>query len=192
VSDDPIDGLGSVAKKLFELGHRRVLPLIEIGPSVRDAEIRIHALRSALEALGVEFLEPTAIEPDTAKLIEDLPAIWSDAKNPTAIFCWRDLLAYRVLEACNELGWDIPSKFSVVGYDGIHWPAATPHEAASVVADIEELALQTFTLINELVDGIVPDQKVLRVRTDFLPGTSLGPAPDFQLQLSSLINLEQQ
>lgn len=192
VSDDPESGLGTVAKRLVELGHHRVLPLIEIGPSVRDAEIRIKTLRSALESLGVELLEPTAVEPDSKQLAEDLPAILADANQPTAIFCWRDFLAYRVLEACNELNWEIPKRFSVIGYDGIHWPASTPHEATSVVADIEELALQTFRLIGELVNGSTPEQKVLRVKTDLLLGSTLGPATIFEPPLSTLINLEQQ
>jgi DNA-binding LacI/PurR family transcriptional regulator len=64
-----------------------------------------------------------------------------------------------------------------VGYDGIHWPSATSHEAASVLADTEELATATLALINQLVDGKQPENKVLKVKTELIPGTTLGPAP---------------
>lgn len=192
VSDDPINGLRTVAKNLVELGHCRILPLIEIGPAVRDAEIRIHALRSALAEFGVTLLEPAAVEANSARLTSDLPALMADAESPTAVFCWRDYLAYEVLEASNELGWVIPDKFSVVGYDGIHWPASTPHEAASVVVDIEALAKATFQLISELVEGSAPIEKSLKVRTAFVPGSTMGAAPLSPLTSSSIINLEQQ
>jgi len=177
VSDDPVEGLGMVAKRLHELGHTNILPLIEVGPTVRDAEIRIQALRTALLGFGIELLEPAAVEADPARLAEDLPSLWEAANRPTAIFCWRDFLAYSLLQACNELDWSIPDKFSVVGYDGIHWPSATSHEAASVLADTEELATATLALINQLVDGKQPENKVLKVKTELIPGTTLGPAP---------------
>lgn len=190
VSDDPINGLRTVAANLVQLGHKRILPLIETGPAVRDAEIRLQALRKALSDLGVTLLEPAAVEASAAKLAVDLPQLMEDAGSPTALFCWRDFLAYEVLEASNELGWSVPEKFSVIGYDGIHWPATTPHEAASVVVDVEQLAKTTFQLINQLVDGTPPADQILRVRTDFVPGTTLGPAPVSPAISSSIINLE--
>jgi LacI family transcriptional regulator len=41
------------------------------------------------------------------------------AERPTALFCFRDLMAMGVYQAAREAGLDVPADLSIVGYDNM-------------------------------------------------------------------------
>ena len=94
---------------------------------------------------------------------------------PTAIFCWSDRIAYDLLEQCDRHGITVPDQLSIIGYDGLPWPAATRHQAASITVDLTALAedavqLLATTIRCELQKGV---QQVIPVNLSL--GTTLGP-----------------
>jgi LacI family transcriptional regulator len=93
---------------------------------------------------------------------------------PTALFCWHDRVAYWTLDACQGLGIDVPGQVSIVGYDGIRWPAATHHEAASVVVDLDSLATRAVQALRRQIETrSPPTRETVPIR--FSHGSTLGP-----------------
>jgi LacI family transcriptional regulator len=179
VTEDWRSGIGEIAQKLITLGHRRVAAFTANG--LADASNRLCCLRQLLGDRGVEMLDSqiTAVDgKDSTAVNLALRNLMSQPQPPTALFCWHDYVGYRVLEECHQLGIDVPNQLSVVGYDGVRWPARTTHILASVEVDIESMSKASIELLVELVrgDANAPIQRIMPVR--FQEGTTLGPAID--------------
>ena len=95
--------------------------------------------------------------------------------NPTAIFVWHDRNAYRVVEALEAKGIQIPRDVSVVGYDGLVWPSTSAHIVTSVRAPLDEMAERGVAILHQLISGAqAPISETLSVQ--FFEGTTIGPA----------------
>ena len=174
VADDGEMGMKIVADTLVDLGHRRIAVFKREGPTVRDADRRVRLLRKYLAERGVTIQENFVLEFEAGQL-ETVRRVLAHPQPPTAIFCWHDHTAYFALEACAELGVSVPDQVSIVGYDGIRWPSATAHVAASVRVDLELLARRGVRLLDLVIQGYEGPliEEVLPVA--FSPGTTLGP-----------------
>jgi DNA-binding LacI/PurR family transcriptional regulator len=177
VIDDWRSGIREVADQLAHNGHHRLAALTAEGHV--DAENRIIYLRECLAGYGIDLPESRVIAVDgrdPAAVNVVVRSLMNEETPPTALFCWHDHLGYSVLEECFHLGIAVPTQVSVIGYDGIYWPARTTHILASVHVDIErtsELAVEALVdLINSRSLG--PIQKVMPVRFEL--GTTLGTA----------------
>jgi LacI family transcriptional regulator len=174
VRDDVHSGMQQVADTLVRLGHRRIAAFTEEGDDFRDARERIDLLRSLLRRQGV-IVPDHRIVPFTGNMPPLLRDLMRDPEPPTAIFCWRDRLAYYTLEACETLDIAVPAQLSIVGYDGLQWPAATRHTAASVRVDLDALADAAVSLLDRYIrihgEAVVPHA----LPVTLTPGTTLGP-----------------
>lgn len=176
VRDDMESGMRQVAETLTALGHRRVAAIIEEGSDFRDAVPRVRLLQQYLRALGGDLPEHRILSywSERQKILEHL---FRETEPPTAIFCWRDWLAYRLLEDCDHLGIEVPAQLSVVGYDGLHWPATTRHIAASVHVDLDALAEASVYLLHQYITGEREDYADLAIPVQLRHGTTLDAAP---------------
>jgi LacI family transcriptional regulator len=173
------DGMRQIAQRLVALGHRRIAAVTATGPHP-DAHDRIAMLGARLAEAGVALPGRWILPVDGKRPVDGAAALrflLSEPDPPTALFCWHDYLGYMILEQCAALGVSVPERLSLVGYDGLPWPAKTPHILASVAVDLDamgEAAVETLhRLITHQGAGLV--QRVLPVT--FCRGTTLGPAP---------------
>jgi DNA-binding LacI/PurR family transcriptional regulator len=179
VTDDGQSGIREAARQILSAGHRRIA-MLSAEPRVTDARNRTALFKSCLLESGIELRSDWIMEVDG----KDSPAVNACVKHlmsyenpPTALFCWHDYVGYRALEECHNLGIVVPEQLSIVGYDGVRWPARTTHMLASVSVDLEAISKLAVEILVDLVreDSVPPIQKVVPVH--FEPGTTLGPAP---------------
>jgi DNA-binding LacI/PurR family transcriptional regulator len=178
VREDMQDGMRQVAQKLIALGHRRIAALANVPGGNPDADYRIALLREFLRESGVTvpdrwILSTDDLQPDDAGTA--LRFLMAEADPPTVIFCWHDRLGYQILEQCETLGISVPGQLSIVGYDGLRWPAQSRHILASVAIDLESLAEHAVILLDRLIDRkeVAPIQKLVPVTLGL--GTTLAP-----------------
>ena len=179
VTSDSGGGMRLVARNLMALGHRRVAALTAPGPHP-DAQDRIIMLRERLAEAGVALPKRWVVPADRndeAGGAQALRFLMDEPAPPTALFCWNDHLGYKILEQCEALGIAVPERLSVVGYDGLPWPAKTRHTLASVAVDLDAMGEAAVESLHRLIShqASAPIQSVLPVT--FLKGTTLGPAP---------------
>jgi len=179
ISDDVASGMDMVAQELVRSGHRRIAILTPSAGEPRDADTRVRLLRANLLELGVvvpdRWIRPSG--EDACGVLNDL---MSEPEPPTALFCWHDRLAYGVLASCEKLGIDVPEKLSIIGYDGLHWPAHTRHVAASVCVNQSNLARNAVRLLDDYINGYAGPLREEVLPVSFANGTSLGPNPPLQ------------
>ena len=178
VTSDVNDGMDQTVQNLVALGHRRVAAFTAHGPHP-DAHDRIIMLRARLTEAGVTMPERWVIPVESKEPSESTVALQfllDEPGPPTALFCWHDHLGYAVLEQCEALGIAVPERLSLVGYDGLPWPAKTRHTLASVGVDLDAMGEAAVETLHCLIShqSLAPVQRVLSVK--FSQGTTLGPA----------------
>ena len=172
VRDDVADGMNQVADELIRLGHSRVGCVVEVDAHP-DAAERISLLEIALAVRGAEPVQHVIHEGEAR---DQIHRVLNQPDAPTALFFWRDRLAYWWAEACQKEGIDVPGRVSIVGYDGLQWPAATPHVVASVHVDLELLADATLDILEQQISEEPITEDPVLIPVTFSHGTTLGPA----------------
>lgn len=181
VEDDVVSGMRMVADALLNMGHRKIAVFAEPTTGHRDMHARLDLLQKYLTEAGVPIPDRWIV-PYTR---DNASELLRSADRPTAIFCWRDRLAYYLLELCEDMGVSVPDELSVIGYDGLPWPAQTRHTAISVKVDVEALGERAVQLLNERIEGNLNERiegKTSPTPREILPvtlseGTTLGPPP---------------
>jgi DNA-binding LacI/PurR family transcriptional regulator len=158
------------ARHLAEKGHRRVLyhTRSEARSSVSR---RAQAFQDEAAAQGMEVIVCTTTgggsvlsEADEARLFSGSPE-----QRPTAVVCWADLSAYRLLNRLIAKGRRIPAEASILGYDGIEFPVPPLQRVTSIHAPWREVGRSAVSLLEDLITGKeAPRQVVLPV--ELLPG----------------------
>jgi len=155
ITDDWRAGIREIAANLLALGHRRIAAFTGLD-EMGDAHQRASYLCEVLAESGI-VVPPEWVIPGDAKRIADadgtLRFLMNEPEPPTALFCWHDYLGYIVLEECETLGISVPDQLSVVGYDGIRWPARTRHTLASVHVDLDGMGEGAVSMLVKLING---------------------------------------
>jgi LacI family transcriptional regulator len=136
VVPDEVAGAMAAVGELLEHGHRRIGFINNADPTLA-ATGRLEGYQRALGQAGID-LDPSLIVTATdigpeggyraARQLLELP------ERPTAVFCFRDLMAMGVYHAVIEAGLRIPQDLSVVGFDDLEFVASGLFPGLTTVA----------------------------------------------------------
>jgi LacI family transcriptional regulator len=136
VVPDEVAGAMTAVGELLGHGHRRIGFLNDADPTLA-ATGRLEGYRRALGQAGIDIdpamtVAATDIGPEggyrAARQLLELP------RRPTAVFCFRDLMAMGVYQAAVEAGLRIPQDLSVVGFDDLEFVASGVFPGLTTVA----------------------------------------------------------
>ena len=157
---------------LLEIGHREML--VVAGKKNADVNtVRMQGVQDALENKGMHLAECPRIYCDFNEEIayEKTLLYLKNKKNkqPTAIFCFSDIMALGVMRAVREMGLSIPGDISVMGFDGLHLCELTVPPLSTVCQDRREVGYEAAAMLHELMEGrcrgghrVLPYDVVLR------------------------------
>lgn len=74
-------------------------------------------------------------------------------KRPTAVACWNDEFAYRVLDYCDDHALRVPDDIAVIGFDGAHTFPRPRRTLTSVFAPWSDLAKTAVGMLVDIRDG---------------------------------------
>ena len=122
VSIDDVRGAEIATQHLIDMGHRDIAIMVGQNSFAFNFEVadhRKHGFLRTLEANGIEFNPQFELVADfdthTAELAMD--EFLTRKKQPTAIFCESDEMAYGAIKALRKKGLRVPEDMSVLGYD---------------------------------------------------------------------------
>ncbi|MCL6442409.1 MAG: GntR family transcriptional regulator [Alicyclobacillus sp.] len=185
---DNFGGSYESAKRLIELGHRRIAYVsctyIDSTSTIRE---RFYGYCSALRESGI------AVDPDV--LVFDYTMGPSDAVggrssgrsvltrlkslNVTAILAEHDFLACELLSRAAELGMKVPQDLSIVGFDNLEIGAHLPIPLTTVEQDFYEIGRKAAELVIELMErGANFAFKKHVVPVKLIERNTTGPASD--------------
>lgn len=145
---DPSHGLREVADAIVSLGHRRVAAIF--GPrNTSTGERREIALREALEdhgvSIGARYSHRGPFDFDTGFTAASTMLTLVDP--PTVLVCGNDVVALGALNAARQLGVEVPTEVSVVGFDDLpiaSWPIV---QLTTVAFDLGGMARAAASLL---------------------------------------------
>jgi LacI family transcriptional regulator, galactose operon repressor len=176
---DAETGIHELARRIVELGHRRVGAIF--GPrNTSTAEHRESALREALGTASVTisgsmshrgpFEVETGYVGARRLLQQDQP--------PTVIVCGNDVVAYGALNAAHELGRDVPGAVSVVGFDDLPPAGWAILQLTTVAFDLDAMARRAASLlVNRIEGGPAEPYRHERFPSRLVERRTLGIAP---------------
>ena len=87
---------------------------------------------------------------------------------PTAVFAASDQMALAVLEVAQQLGIDVPTDLSLVGFDNIPESALSEPPLTTVAQPIREMGRAAVTLLIDLIEGREPGDLHRTLGTDLV------------------------
>lgn len=149
VSCDNVAGGRLAADFLFDAGHKRIAYIA--GPEITSTNImRERGFTDQLRKRGFDDVtrEQSDYTYDAGR--EAIKRLFNRTNPPDAVFCAADIIALGVMDAARyELGIQIPSQLSVIGFDDIpsaKWPA---YNLTTIKQPVEKMVNATL----ELIDG---------------------------------------
>jgi LacI family transcriptional regulator len=179
VVPDEVAGAATAVGELLEHGHRRIGFINNPAP-ILAATGRLEGYRTALERAGIG-LDPalvvaaTSNGPDgghrAARQLLELPS------RPTAIFCFRDLMAMGVYQAAMEAGLRIPRDLSIVGFDNMEFAAGLHPGLTTVALPHHEMGSWGVRQLLALMESPAATARQVRLAGELVRRRSVAPPP---------------
>jgi LacI family transcriptional regulator len=171
-------GLSQLARRILELGHRRVGAIF--GPrNTSTAEQRETALRDALAVGGVSisahlsYRGPFDVETGHAGARHLLER----GDRPSVLVCGNDVVAYGALNAARELDLAVPGDVSIVGFDDLpaaRWPLL---QLTTVAFELDAMARCAAGLLVDRIEEPDAPFRHERFPSRLVERGTLGPPP---------------
>ncbi|MGE5529975.1 MAG: LacI family DNA-binding transcriptional regulator [Patescibacteria group bacterium] len=178
VAQDNVKGTFLATEHLIANGHRRIACFT--GPLTIAASLdRLRGYQMALSAHSLEvdrdlIREGRWTEESGAELARDLLA---RDNGVTAVVASNDLCALGVVEACREMGFGVPERLSVVGYDDIYLASLLRPRLTTVAQPIGEMSRAAMRFILARLHGQEPGDRRVVYSPRLVPRDSVaGPA----------------
>jgi LacI family transcriptional regulator len=148
VTSNNFEGAVEAARYLHQIGHRRIGLLG--GPLVaRTARDRmdgfLHGLRELDQPVPGELVRDALFTHEGGRMglreLLDLP------EPPTAVFCVNDFSAFGAIDGAREVGLDVPSQLSVIGYDNVAMAAWRSYQLTTVSQQLDAMAGRVVELL---------------------------------------------
>lgn len=156
------EATGLATRRLIEIGHRRILA-VGSSRSIPNMRERITGFETAVRGAG---LSSTC---DTLCGGGDLPCIGlalrrrlQDGPRPTAVFALSDVSTLAALRELGEMGLQMPTDVSLLGFDDHEWMQVLRPPISAVRQPTDEIARHAWTRILQRIRG--DDSPVSRIR----------------------------
>jgi LacI family transcriptional regulator len=173
---------------LWSLGHRRIAHIagpvrregLQLIGGWKDDDIANWRLKEVTSWLTLrDHFDPELIgyantwEPDLVPSI--IARFKSMPHPPTAVFCANDGLALAAIQACRELGWDVPGDLSVIGVDDIPESQVFPIPLTSVRVPVTQIGEESVRALIRIMNGAAPESnRIVIPVTELIWRTSTG------------------
>jgi len=127
ISHDDVDGASQITHHLLSLGHTRIA---YIGNSLAERinQERMQGFYKEMALAGIpedEYLILSTSGGEIENGIQGMECLLNEKFDPTAVFCFNDLMAIGALNLLNKNGIRVPDDISVAGFDNIAISAYT-------------------------------------------------------------------
>lgn len=121
--------------------------------------------------------EPGAESVRAGKAVAELAAALGAPDGPTALFVSNDIGAIAMIETCETLGFDVPGKISIVGFDDIALAGLHRISLTTVAQSLDFQAERAVALLMERIENPHIEPRHESVPVELKVRDSTGPPP---------------
>ena len=160
-------------KYLIELGHRDIAFMCDAAPHEFSVQVLNGFQRATME--GDISLYPNRFQLNCgAALKESIEHALTGPRRPTAIFCFEDLTALRVMRELILMGIRIPEDISVIGIDGINYGKIFTPSLTTMHVDQYAMVSQAIEMLVSMMKGETCESRCLSIPR-LIVGESTAP-----------------
>ncbi len=142
--------------QMLKLGHRRIAMIAgKFSESDRSIE-RQAGYQDALRHYGIDQVLITEVGFENQDVSEQINALHEAKNPPTAYFCSTDVIAIATIRALTQIGKNVPTDVSVVGFDGISVGEWLTPSLTTAVQPAEQMGEWAMQHLIERIDEDVP------------------------------------
>jgi LacI family transcriptional regulator len=166
---DDVYGGQSATEHLLKSGHRNI-GLISGPPISLSTSGRLKGYQIALQSAGIPINDSwirhchPIVEggQETAReLLKNHPEI-------TALFCHNDLVAVGALQACAELGFQVPDDVAIIGYDDIRLAELVSPALTTLRVSRIEIGTKTMQILLEQIEVEGAEPKEIHIKPELI------------------------
>ncbi len=176
VEADSFGGAVSAVRYLVELGHRRI-GFVAGRPDLRSSRARDAGYRRALADAGIpidpEIIRVGFYDQEAARTAA--LSLLDSPRRPTAVFAANDLSAIGIIDVARELGLDVPTDLSVVGFDDVLEASRMSPPLTTVRQPMRRLGAAAANLLVALMSGEEPAERHISLATQLIPRATTAP-----------------
>ena len=127
IAHDDVDGARSITRHLLQLGHERIAYIGNL-QAERVNEDRLLGYKAEIQKAGLEVDDALIVNCEGSEIengMQGMTQLLASDKQPTAVFCFNDLMAIGALTILNQRNIAVPDEISVAGFDNIAYSAFT-------------------------------------------------------------------
>jgi DNA-binding LacI/PurR family transcriptional regulator len=206
VNVDDRGGARAAAQHVVDLGHRRIAvvtrelerddPAIVAATLSGELHVSHQRMLGWTDALAAAGIEPVVVResvrpPDWASGAVERPeqvaarevrAALAGPDRPTAVLCFSDVMAYRVVRTAEELGLRVPQDLSVVGFDDNPLASRMTPALTTVRQDVRGKGAAAAAALTAAIEAAQSGRQGGRARhvvlpTELVVRDSTAPAP---------------
>lgn len=160
-------------KYLIELGHRDIAFMCDAAPREFSVQVLNGFQRATMEADISLYPNRFQLNCGTA-LRESLEHALAGPHRPTAIFCFEDLTALRIIRELISMGIRVPEDISVIGIDGINYGKIFTPSLTTMRVDQNGMVNRALEMLTALMNGESCQSQFLPIPT-LTVGESTAP-----------------
>jgi len=166
--DDEMGGR-MATQHLLQAGHRAI-GFLAGPPTSYSGHERAKGYRAALSSVGMSY-NPAWVRhcsPVVQGGHEAARDLLTAHPELTALFCYNDLVAVGALQACADLGRQVPGDLAIVGYDDIPLAALVTPSLTTCRVSRCELGAQAMQLLLDQIDGCLDGCEEIVLRPELV------------------------
>jgi DNA-binding LacI/PurR family transcriptional regulator len=168
VTVDDYAGGRMQAEHLAGKGHRRILYVVCPFP-LASTRRRYDAFCQAAIERGLHVItEVGRSDDDVPSPAEEYYLGLRASERPSAVVCWSDHSAYRLIEHVRQNGVRVPEDLAVMGFDGSTSAIPAAYQLTTILAPWREVARTGVSLLSQKEGEFLPEETILPVQ--FVPG----------------------
>ncbi|MHB1462583.1 MAG: LacI family DNA-binding transcriptional regulator [Armatimonadota bacterium] len=150
-----------LVQHLITLHHERI-GFLHLGYEQTDyaGNERFNGYLAALSEAGLHYTSTLSAQAATVSVYEDegdskaqFEAYYQAANQPSAVFAVNDILAIKLIQACQMIGLRVPEDVAVVGFDNITVSALISPPLTTIYQPAEEMGKRATELIFDAIHG---------------------------------------
>ncbi|QPC87877.1 LacI family DNA-binding transcriptional regulator [Mesorhizobium sp. NBSH29] len=174
VGVDNFEGARIAAEHLVSQGHRRIA---FVGRSSRIVNsLREKGYRAALDNAGIPIDPMLILDGDgtTESGRQAIELMFVRDILPTAFLCVNDATALGVLISLNARGYDLPGRFSVMGFDDISFASFVTPSLTTMKQPRSRIGEAAMNLLLTVVEGKPVEQREVLLRSELILRNSVA------------------
>ncbi|TWT14599.1 LacI family DNA-binding transcriptional regulator [Planomicrobium sp. CPCC 101079] len=149
-----------MALYLLERNHRNLAVVSGTKETYVNKE-RMKGLEEALHAHGMKLDDVDFLDADfSEEAAYELSKMYLQKTQPTAFFCFSDLMAFGVIKAIKEAGLRIPEDISVTGFDDLIFSSYTQPPLTTIKQDFVEIGKVAARLLQDIKENNLERQHI--------------------------------